>query len=95
MLFYVEEVVVLLAFLDKDAATRENVLCSETAIFANFGLVHRDGVLLQLTADFTLGCKHARLNSQVDKRLAFFKGCHQKDFPELHIRCTCCNGFQD
>ena len=66
VLLDIEEVVRLLAFLDKDAATGEDIGSSETAILTHLGLVDGDGVLLQFTTDFAFGGEHARFSSEVD-----------------------------
>ena len=65
-LFYVEQIVVFLAFLDKDAAALKNIVGSKLAIFGHLGFVDRNGVLLQLAADFALGGKHTDFGSEVD-----------------------------
>ena len=62
-LLNVEQVVVLLAFLHKDAATGKDVVGGETAVLADLGLVDRDRVLLEFATDFALGSEHAHFGS--------------------------------
>ena len=66
--FHVEDAVVLLAFLHKDAAGGEDVGGGEGGALADLLLVDGDGVLLQLAADFALAGEHAHLGGEVDQR---------------------------